>query len=872
MEPKPQEGHAPMQVVIHGHFYQPPRENPWSGILPRQESAAPAHDWNERIADECYRPNARSRIMGAGSLIEEISNNYAFINFDFGPTLLTWLERNARDVYDSILEGDRLSVGLQGGHGNAIAQVYNHLIMPLANYRDKRTQIVWGLRDFEWRFGRKSESIWLSETAINLDTVKMLIEFGIRYVILSPYQALRTRPLDRSRHWSDASGGKVDPRKPYRFYLKDARRHRRLNRSIDVFFYDGHLASDVSFNHLLRSAGTFRDRLQKAGGDPKGDGFVNVATDGEVYGHHEPFGDMCLAYLTRREAPPHGMTFTNYGRYLDLHPPVDEVDLNFGERDEGTAWSCAHGVGRWERDCGCQTGGAAEWDQRWRTPLRRGFDMVRDRIIETYLEQVSPLVDDPWATRDDYILVLLDPSPSARQAFIDQHARRDLDRSERQRLWCLLESQRFAMFMFTSCGWFFADISGIETVQNMAYACRAIELAAPWQSYDVEEMLLDYLAEAASNIPAHGNGADIYRRYARPQRIRPERVAGGMALGAAVLDEQPGGAELNYSVRTLAYQKGPIAEGAGSEGTAHRSLLALTHAETEQVHHYFAHVFYNGPGRIRCYVLPVEEDPTTYAQAPPPHDEATLQESGGIRRYTLRNLVAEGRERIIRTAYDSILARQEEQLTELFEQGRDLITTCRQAGVEVPEVLSAAAGHVLERMLTEKAAELEATFQEGVRAAEDRVEEQNPAPSSAAAARRGALLGEIAEILSFSRDNELRVAHEPLVRSYDRVLRGLLERIVESPRAEYAVECLHVIESSYALEFPLDRRPLEELAFVGFGKHRAVLRKMAHENTEDATRNWEAFRRLAEALKLNINWILAQEGGGSPRTEPPSET
>ncbi len=858
-----------MQVVIHGHFYQPPRENPWSRLLPRQESAAPAHDWNDRIKDECYRPNARSRLMGERNLIEEICNNYAFINFDFGPTLLTWLERYAPNTYESILEGDRLSVQLQAGHGNAIAQVYNHVIMPLANYRDKRTQIVWGLRDFEWRFGRKSESIWLAETAVNLDTVKLLIEFGIRYIILSPFQALRTRPLDRSRGWSDASGGKVDPRKPYRFYLKDARRHRRPDRHIDVFFYDGQLASDVSFGHLLRSAGGFRERLQKASGGIGSSGLVNVATDGEVYGHHEPFGDMCLAYLVRREGPAHGLEFTNYGRYLEQHPPEDEVDLNFGTHDEGTAWSCAHGVGRWERDCGCQTGGLPEWNQQWRTPLRRGFDMVRDRIIETYLEQVSPLVDDPWSTRDDYILVLLDPSVSARQAFIDQHARRDLTREERQRMWSLLESQRFAMFMFTSCAWFFADVSGIETVQNMAYACRAIELASPWQSYDLEEMLLEYLAEAVSNVPSIGTGADVYRRYARPQRIRPERVAGGIALGAAVLDEEPGEGELNYTVKALAFEKHTFQDEEGSEGTGYRSLLALTHRDTEQTFHYMVHVFQRVPGRIRCYVLPLEEDPSEYAQAPPALGEEDLRRIEGIRRYTLRNLVAEGRERIIRTAYQSILNRQEEQLTEFFEHGRDLITTCRHAGVEVPPVLAAAAGHVLERMLVEKAGQLEGSFAVGVRAAEDHVSEQE---SLAAAESRRDLLAEIGEILTFARDNALQVAHEPLVRAYDRVLSELLQKIVHEPRAEYARECLGIIESSYALEFPLDRRPLEELAFVGFGKHRAYLRELSEDERGEANRSWEAFRKLAEALKLNIQWILAQEGLGSPRIESPSKT
>jgi len=847
-----------VHVIVHGHFYQPPRENPWSGLLSRQVSAAPAHDWNVRIADECYRPNARSRLLGEGNLIEEICNNYAFVNFDFGPTLLTWLERNSPEAYEHILEGDRLSLKLQEGHGNAIAQVYNHVIMPLANYRDKRTQIAWGLRDFEWRFGRKSESIWLAETACNLDTVKLLIEFDIRYLILSPYQALRTRPLDRSKGWTDGSGGKIDPRKPYRFFLKDARRRRLKDRYIDIFFYDGPLASDVSFNHLLQSAPKFRERLVQAGGGmAHGDGVVNVATDGEVYGHHEPFGDMCLAYLVRRDGPQSGLEFTNYGRYLDLHPPTEEVDLNFGDHDEGTAWSCAHGVGRWERDCGCETGGQPGWNQRWRTPLRRGLDVVRDRIIETYLEQVSPLVDDPWTTRDDYILVLLDQSESARNAFIGQHARRDLTKPERQKLWSLLESQRFSMYMFTSCAWFFSDVSGIETVQNMAYACRAIELAKPWQSFDLESMLLEYLSEAQSNVPAMGTGADIYRRFARPQRIRPERVAGGMALGAAVAGEEPSGVQLRYEATTLAFSRSQTEDEEGQEGTIHRSLLRLTQQDTETEHLYRVHVFSFGSGGIRCYVLPADDGEATAADPHPPssQSESALQAEDAVRRYTLRNLVAEGRDQIIKAAYESILAKQDQQLAELYAQGKDLIATCRRAGVEVPGVLLAAAGHVLERMLGEKAEGLAVSFTR--RHAGDRDPEGGNGHEQ--------LLEEIGEILAFARRNEIEVSISPLVEAYSRILTGLLESFVQDPLPEVAENCLDVIKSSYGLEFPLDRRPLEELAFLGFGKHREVLGACARDDDDGRASGWKIYRALAEALRINIDWILAQDGGGGAR-------
>lgn len=835
-----------MYVVLHGHFYQPPRENPWSGQVPRQESAHPAHDWNERVTDECYRPNARSRLQGANGWIDEIVNNYAFISFDFGPTLLSWLEQHSPRVYRQIIEGDRLSAPLNGGHGNAIAHVYNHVIMPLANYRDKRTQIVWGLRDFEWRFGRKSESIWLGETAINLETTKLLIEFGLRYVILSPYQALRIRPLDRSRGWTDASAGRIDPRRPYRFFLKDSRRHRMRESYIDVFFYDGPLAADVSFAHLLRNAGDFVKRLVAAGADRPADrGCVNVATDGEIYGHHEPFADMCLAYSVRREGPARDLKFTNYGHYLDLHPPEYEVDLNFGEHDEGTAWSCAHGVGRWERDCGCSTGAGPGWNQRWRTPLRRGFDMVRDRLIETYLEQISPLVNDPWIARDDYILVMLEATTDVRAAFLEQHARRDLDAAERRKLWSLLEAQRYAMYMYTSCGWFFADVSGIETVQNMAYACRAIELAQPWQSLELEPMLLDYLSDAKSNLPEMGTGADVYRRFVWPQRIEPPAVAGGLALGAAVLSGEPAEMQFRFRARTLRFERPGPAECHG--------LLELTDGESEEQFLYRIHVYGAGSADIRCYVLPGNAG-TSLREAPAEQEVAS--ESTAVR-VTLADLIAENREEIIRAAYEAILASQDERLGEIYATTRDLIVTCRQARIAVPAVLKAIAGHILTRQLGEKARALE----ERLRSALRLNSASPPRDQLGAAEIQAGLLKDVADLLNFARDNELEVSTESLTQTYRRVILHLLGKLLEAPDPLWAEQCTEVIQSSYQLHFPLDRRPLEDLGFLVFGKHRGVLLEYAHAQAGDGERAWQAYRALAEALHLNIDWIIQKEAG-----------
>ena len=509
-----------MHLVIHGHFYQPPRENPWTGRIPRQGDASPHHDWNERISSQCYAPNASSRVLDAQGRIEEIVNNYEWIHFDFGPTLLSWLEREEPAVYAGIIEADRRSSAKQGGHGNAIAQAYNHPILPLMPTRDKQTQIHWGLRDFEHRFGRQSESIWLPETAIDAETLRVLVDFGIRYIILAPSQAKRVRPI-AGGVWKDVSRGRIDPSRAYLARVSGAG---GKPESIAVFFYDGPISAAISFEHLLRSAPGLADRFQALARGAGAQALVHAATDGEVYGHHEPFGDMCLAYLIAREAPLRGIELTNYGRYLDLNPPQHEVELDFGSDGDGTSWSCTHGIDRWRRDCGCSTGGRPGWNQKWRDPLRRGLEHLRERLLEIYVNGATDLVRDPWDARDGYIDVLLDPI-AAREPFLDRHAKRPLSLAERRKLWRLLESQRHAMLMFTSCAWFFADVSGIETQQNLAYAARAIELAQPFGRPGLEKELLIRLAEAGSNLPDIGSGADVWARFVRPMRRAPEVVA-----------------------------------------------------------------------------------------------------------------------------------------------------------------------------------------------------------------------------------------------------------------------------------------------------------------------------------------------------------
>lgn len=490
-------------LIIHGHFYQPPRENPWTGSIDVQPSAAPYHDWNERVHSECYGPNAFAHI-GSDT---EVINNYSNLSFNFGPTLLSWLEQHQQRTYQRILAADRESSAKRGGHGNAIAQAYGHAILPLCNARDRKTQVVWGLRDFSFRFGREAESIWLPETACNEETLDLLIDHDLRYVILAPEQAGRIRTNGESA-WKMVEG-MIDTSQPYRYLHKDG-----SGRSIAIFFYHGPLARAIAFERLLSSSRTLVERFLDAG---RWGNLVNVATDGETYGHHFKFGDLCIAHALEVEAKQARLWVTNYGEYLDHHQPEIDVEINLGPLGEGSSWSCAHGVGRWTRDCSCHTGGEPGWNQSWREPLRLALNVLRDDAEVHFINAGNGLFRDPWAARNDYIEVIL--SPGSLSSFLDKHQKQPLSELEQQRALALLEIQRYSLLMFTSCGWFFSDLAGIETVQILMYAARLIELQKQI-GFDIPETrFLEMLAQAKSNDPAEGNGAEIFARGIEEFRV-----------------------------------------------------------------------------------------------------------------------------------------------------------------------------------------------------------------------------------------------------------------------------------------------------------------------------------------------------------------
>ena len=506
-------------VCIHGHFYQPPRENAWLEYVEQQDSAYPFHDWNERVTAECYAPNGMSRILDFDNDVDQIVNNYARISFNFGPTLLAWMAEKKPEAYRTILAADQQSQTYYGGHGSAMAQAYNHTILPLSNGRDKYTQLLWGIRDFQFRFGRDPEGMWLPETAVDLETLEILVHFGIRYTILSPYQAKRTRRL-KGRPWRDVNGGCVDPSTPYEVRLPSGKK-------IAVFFYDGPVSQAIAFDNLLRSGEDLASQLISRFSDegrswPE---LVHVATDGETYGHHHKHGDMALAYALHHIETNKLARLTNYGEYLEKHPPVFEAEIW-----ERSSWSCSHGVERWNSDCGCNSGGYPGWNQNWRFPLRQALDWLRDVVAPKYEVKSRLLFHDPWEARNAYINVILDRQPANRDRFFADHATHHLTDGEKILAFKLLEMQRHAMLMYTSCGWFFDEVSGIETTQVIQYAARTAQLYEDIFEESLEQAFLERLAFARSNIPEHKDGRVVYEKFVKPAMIDWQKVAAHHAL------------------------------------------------------------------------------------------------------------------------------------------------------------------------------------------------------------------------------------------------------------------------------------------------------------------------------------------------------
>ena len=509
-------------VTIHGHFYQPPRENPWYGKIELQESAAPWHDWNERINCECYSRNSAARILDSQGKIIKICNNYSGISFNYGPTLLFWAEKNAPLLLESLIEADKISQQRFSGHGAAISQVYNHIIMPLASLQDKITQVRWGIADFKARFSRLPEGMWLAETAVDTETLEVLCDNGIIYTILSPYQAESVRESGSDK-WIDVSGGRIDTTFPYRLVLPSGKH-------IDIFFYNGHISNEIAFKGLLHNGENYAHILINSIPDDSKDRIINVATDGESYGHHHRHGDMALSYCLETINKIDGVSLTVYGEFLEKHPPSHFVRIV-----ENSSWSCAHGIERWRSDCGCNT--KKGYHQKWRGPLREALDWLRDSIKKDFESELGKILSNPWAARDAYVEIILDSSPRKIQDWLRSFSARELSVNEAKRAIRLLEMQKYALLMYTSCGWFFDDIAGIETTQILCYASRVIDYAKELLGKDLENEFKDRIRLAPGNTAEYPNGKIVYEKKIEPIRLTPERAIAQTAIFSLILED-----------------------------------------------------------------------------------------------------------------------------------------------------------------------------------------------------------------------------------------------------------------------------------------------------------------------------------------------
>ena len=680
-------------VCIHGHFYQPPRENAWLEYVEQQDSAYPFHDWNERITAECYAPNGMSRILDGNNNVEQIVNNYARISFNFGPTLLAWMAEKEPEAYRTVLAADKESLNYYSGHGSAIAQAYNHTILPLSNSRDKYTQVFWGLRDFQFRFGREPEGMWLPETAVDLEALDILVRLGLRYTILSPYQARRIRRL-KSRVWKDVDSGQVDPTTPYQVRLPSGK-------AITVFFYDGPISQAIAFENLLASGENLASRLVSAFSEqgrawPQ---LVHIATDGETYGHHHKHGDMALAYALNYIDRNKLARLTNYGEYLDKHPPMFEAEIW-----ERSSWSCSHGVERWNSNCGCNSGGYQDWNQNWRFPLRHAMDWLRDAISTAYEQKSSALFRDPWETRNDYIDVILNRQPDSRDSFFRIHATHDLSVDERIVAFKLLEMQRHAMLMYTSCGWFFDELSGIETTQVIQYAGRTLQLYEDIFAESLEPMFLDRLELAKSNIPENKNGRIVYEKFVKPSVVDWRKIAAHYALRS--LFEPHPEHERIYCYSVDLHDLAVNDTGRTKLAVGRARIISEITLESEVLNfgaiHMGGHTMNAGVGVYQgeeSYSALKQDLVNSFMRADFPEEIRLLDKHFGEATYSLRSIFHDDQRKIVSVLMKSTLAEVDAVYRQLYEAHAPMMRFLGDLRVPLPRAFQTAADFALNSSL-----------------------------------------------------------------------------------------------------------------------------------------------------------------------------
>ncbi len=683
-------------ICIHGHFYQPPRENAWLEVVEMQDTAAPYHDWNERINSECYAPNTAARIEDHEKNIIKIINNYTKINFNFGPTLLSWMEKAAPETYQSILESDKISQRNFNGHGSAIAQAYNHIISPLADPKDKETQIIWGIEDFKHRFKRMPEGMWLAETAVDEESLELMAKHGIKYTILAPRQAKAFRKSGE-KTWHPVDEHSIDTRRPY-YYLTPS------GKKIALFFYNGNNSRGVAFDGYLNNGKHFAQNLLNSF-DPHDAApqLVHIATDGESYGHHHRHGEMALADCINHIEENQQAQIINYGAYLELFPPEYEALIH-----DNSSWSCVHGIERWRSDCGCNSGGYPHWNQAWRAPLRETLDWLRDTIRPEFEKRAGLYFDDPWAVRNAYIRVILDRSEENIDEFIQQHSKRKVKDQEKTNLLRCLEMQRNAMLMYTSCGWFFDEISGLETNQILQYANRAIYYARQISGLDLHKTFIKKLKEIPSNV--YENGAGSYEEHVAPARVDLVRV--GMHYAASSLfEEYPEHLEFfNFISDIRSFE---LLE-AGAQKLA-IGQVTLKSRITHSIKHFGFTVLYLGQQNMVGYItteMPDEVFDDMQEKATQSFKNANLgnviahmQEYFQSERFTIWHLFRDEKRKILRQITDKSLSKIELLFREIYDDNYLLMTGISKSNIPLPKAYQDAVqfvvNHDLYRFFTE---------------------------------------------------------------------------------------------------------------------------------------------------------------------------
>ena len=565
------------------------------------------------------------------------------------------------------------------------------MIMPLANAHDKETQVKWGIRDFEYRFGRKPEGNWLAETAVDDATLKVLVDNGIKFTVLSPYQALKMKKTG-DKEWQDVSWGNIDPARSYKYTLKCD-----PTKSIDLFFYDGAISRSVAFDELLKDGNRFIKRLKEGVSEQRNyPQLVNIATDGESYGHHTKFGDMALSYVLKIKAEDEGFKITNYAEYLDKYRSDYEVDIK-----QASSWSCFHGVGRWKEDCGCSTGGHPGWNQKWREPLRNALDYLRDELAKVFeTEGPKYFNDNPWTIRNKYIDVILDRNYVTIRKFQKENFNPDLTEEQKVKGMELLEIQRQAMLMYTSCDWFFSEISGIETVQIMKYTARAMQLAARFTNENFEEHFKEILSNAKSNIAEFGTGKDIYERFVKPSVVTAKQIACLWAISSLYQDFEDEEDVYCYTVKRHSYQK--VQKGSSNFLVGHieiRSKVTLQRADLM-----FALMQYAG-GDFHCAIKEFSNEAEfnelqatlikAFALNPITEIIRTLDEKFGKEYFTLKDIFIEERKKILQILLKDQLEKFGNTYKEMYDQGKGSIYHMQNLGLEIPKEFKISAEYAL---------------------------------------------------------------------------------------------------------------------------------------------------------------------------------